>query len=159
MPRQFLFIKRALQLTPENADAYLNFGITLSDQGRSAEAIICFQKAIQLKPDFAEANNHIGVYLWNQGKFDQAVFYFKRAIQIKPDYTSAYSHLVHLLQFICDWRQLNHFSEKLDELTAKALNNRKYPFRTALYLSFATFQFVSQFKCCKDMESLYFPAC
>ena len=118
------FYQKALQLTPENADAYLNFGITLSDQGRSAEAIICFQKASQLKPDFAEANNHIGVYLWNQGKFDQAVFYFKRAIQIKPDYTSAYSHLVHLLQYICDWRQVNHFSEKLDELTAKALNNK-----------------------------------
>lgn len=116
------FYQKTLKLTPENAEANLNFGIALSDQGRSAEALACFQKAIQLKPDFAEANNHMGVSLWNQGKLDEAVFYFKRAIQLKPDYTAAYGHLVHLLQFICDWRQLNDFSEKLDELTSKALN-------------------------------------
>ena len=116
------FYQETLKLTPENAEANLNFGIALSDQGRSAEALACFQKAIQLKPDFAEANNHVGVSLWNQGKLDEAVFYFKRAIELKPDYTAAYGHLVHLLQYICDWRQLNHFSEKLDELTSKALN-------------------------------------
>jgi len=116
------FYQKTLKLTPENAEANLNFGIALSDQGRSAEALACFQKAIQLKPDFAEANNHVGVSLWNQGKLDEAVFYFKRAIELKPDYTAAYGHLVHLLQYICDWRQLNDFSEKLDELTSKALN-------------------------------------
>jgi protein O-GlcNAc transferase len=121
-PEAISFYQKALQLTPENAEANLNFGITLSDQGRSAEAITCFQKAIQQKPDFAEANNHLGVSLWNQGKIDEAVFHLKRAIQIKPDYTEAYGHLVHLLQFICDWRQLNDLSKKFDELTSKALN-------------------------------------
>jgi len=111
--------QKALQINSWNADAYFNLGIANAEADRTAEAIECFQKAVRLAPEFAEAHNYMGLVIAEQGRRDEAISCIQRAIEIKPDYIDAYSYLIHQLQYTCDWRALNIYSERLDELTSR----------------------------------------
>ncbi len=64
--------RRALQLTPNFAEAYNNLGIALKDQGKLDEAVANYSRALQLKPDYADAHwNRALVWLlqgdWQRG--------------------------------------------------------------------------------------------
>ncbi len=47
------------QLKPDYAEAYLNLGVVLKEQGQLDEAIKSCNKAIQLKPDYTEAHSNL----------------------------------------------------------------------------------------------------
>ena len=115
--------RNALQIRPKNAEAYLNLGVTYAEADHLAEAVGCFQKATELNPQFAEAHNYMGVVLAEMGRRDEAIDCFQKAIAVNPEYAEAYSYLVHQLQQICDWRLMSRFSEKLDILIRRAMDN------------------------------------
>jgi protein O-GlcNAc transferase len=115
--------RKALQIRPQNAAAYLNLGVTYREFGQPAGAIECFQKAAQLNPQFAEAHNYMGVVLAEEGRRGEAIDCFQKAVAINPEYTEAYSYLIHQLQHTCDWNLLFRFSEKLDLLITRAMDN------------------------------------
>jgi protein O-GlcNAc transferase len=114
--------RNALQISPQNAVAYLNLGITYVEVDHAADAIECFQKAAQLNPQFAAAHNYMGVVLAEEGRRDEAIDCFQKAIAINPDYTEAYSYLIHQLQHTCNWNLLLRFSEKLGRLITRAMD-------------------------------------
>ena len=100
-----LFFKKAISIKPDYAEAWVNLGLAVKDQGRLDNAIEAFKKAISIKPDFAEAYNNMGTVLKDLEKLDEAIEAFKKAISIKPDFAEAYNNMGTVLKDL----------EKLDE--------------------------------------------
>ena len=58
----------ALELKPNFANAYTNYGSLLAILGRNSEAENHFQKALEINPNLAEAHYNYGVLLKNLGQ-------------------------------------------------------------------------------------------
>ncbi len=104
--------KRALELKPDNHEAFNNWGTSLGNlaetkEGKESEelynqAFEKFKKAIEIKPNLHEAFNNWGTYLGNLAKtkegkeseelYNQAFEKFKKAIEIKPNKHEAFNN-------------------------------------------------------------------
>ncbi len=71
----------------KEAEAYVEFGITLAQRGVWAGAVERFGRATQLDPTYAAAWNNLGIGLEQQGRFDEARKAYERALEIEPDNT------------------------------------------------------------------------
>ncbi len=78
---------------PSMAEAQLNLGSILLNDGKLDEAFGCFSEAIELKPNFAEAHSNLGNIYRAQGKLDDAVNAYHRAISLKPEFLIAHNNL------------------------------------------------------------------
>ena len=85
--------RRALELSPDFAEAHGNLGDAFQDQGKLDEAVACYRRALELKPDFAEAHSNLGNAFKDLGKLDEAVACYRRALELKPDYAEAHNNL------------------------------------------------------------------
>ena len=83
----------AVVLSPQDATAHYNLGITLQELARLHEAEASLRQAIVLKPDFAEAYSNLGSTLNELGKYAEAESSCRKSILLKPDYAEAYSNL------------------------------------------------------------------
>jgi len=61
------------------ANAYFNYGVRLSKQGKHEQAIVYFQKAISLNPDSVRAHRNISDAYMDLGKHDQAGISMQKA--------------------------------------------------------------------------------
>jgi predicted O-linked N-acetylglucosamine transferase (SPINDLY family) len=87
-----------LALRPEYAEAYLNLGTALKDQGELAEAVVCYQKALALRPEYAEAYLNLGTALKDQGELAEAVVCYQKALALRPVFAEAHNNLALALQ-------------------------------------------------------------
>jgi predicted TPR repeat methyltransferase len=85
--------QKALRLKPDYAEAYNSMGNAFQDQGKTDEAISCYQKALRLKPDYAEAYNSMGNAFQDQGKTDEAISCYQKALKLKPDCARVYNSM------------------------------------------------------------------
>jgi len=76
---------RAIEINPNDSDAWYYRGDTLADLGKYEEAIASFNRAIEIKPDHHEAWISRGLVLAILGRFNEAIDSYDRAIEIKPD--------------------------------------------------------------------------
>lgn len=65
----------------EDADAWVEKGIVLYEQGKYDEAIVAYDEAIRLDPGNAFAWNNKGIVLNEQGKYDEAIDAYDEAIK------------------------------------------------------------------------------
>ena len=68
-----LFIRKAIEIKPNLAEANYNLGIILKDLGKLEEAELSYRKAIELNPDFADAYSNLGILLRDLGKLKELV--------------------------------------------------------------------------------------
>ncbi|MBG1267357.1 caspase, EACC1-associated type [Nostoc sp. WHI] len=85
--------RKAIQIDTNNANAHLNLGITLHDQGKLDEAIAAFRKAIQADPKYLDAYFNLGNALEAQGKWNKAIIEYRKVIQLQPNFVKAYNLL------------------------------------------------------------------
>ena len=90
--------RKAVALSPLDADAHYNLGVTLQDLGRFEEAESCYAQAIVLEPELAEAHNNYGNMLKELGRLDEAEASCNQAIALKPDYAEAHNNLGNTLK-------------------------------------------------------------
>ena len=69
---------------PGSADALLIQGRVQRGQGRSAEAIVCWQEALQLDPRRALLYHELAVLAKDRGRFDQAIEYWRQGLKARP---------------------------------------------------------------------------
>ena len=65
-------MQRAIEISPHDAEAQRNLGVTLRDLGRLSEAEASYRRSILLKPDFVESHNSLGHILKDMGKLSEA---------------------------------------------------------------------------------------
>ena len=57
------YLEKAVELSPDMADAHYNLGVALMSEGRVEEAIVHYRRAISLNPGDAEARHNLELAL------------------------------------------------------------------------------------------------
>jgi tetratricopeptide (TPR) repeat protein len=79
------FIRRAIEVRPDDAMLHCNLGNALQAGGRLDEAITCYQRALGLQPGMYQAHHNLGQAYQSQYELDQAMACYRRALELKPD--------------------------------------------------------------------------
>jgi protein O-GlcNAc transferase len=112
------------------AVTYSNMGAILKLQGRSEEAIGCFDSAVRLVPDSADAQAALGGALKDAGQHEQALAYYRVALAMPPARSSGAPQLqqhatraqfVHSLASVCAWDEFSTALPALREETRALL--------------------------------------
>lgn len=82
-------LREAAKLDPQDADAWNNLGLYLSDAGQIAPALEALDKALALRPAFDKAWYNRGNALAKGGDFRAALGNYAKALNISPAYTDA----------------------------------------------------------------------
>lgn len=85
--------ERAIALDPDHADAHVNLGRLLHEEGAPAAAEKHYRAALELDEAHETAAFNLGVALEDQGRFDDAIRAYKRALTIDPDHADAHFNL------------------------------------------------------------------
>ena len=83
---------RAIELSPNNAEAYLNRGTAYGEKGKPDLAIKDFNTSIQFNPDNAKTYYNRGVAYDMKSDVDHACKDYTKAIQLNPDFVNAYTN-------------------------------------------------------------------
>jgi tetratricopeptide (TPR) repeat protein len=91
-------IRKAIVLTPADAEVHYNFALVLQELGKLDEAEAGYRQAIKLKNNYAEAHGNLGVTLQALGKSYEAEASYRQAIKFRPHFAEAHSNLGNTLQ-------------------------------------------------------------
>ncbi len=80
------FYDKALQLEPDNAQAWFRKGATLAKLQQWADAIAAYDAALQHQPNFPEAWFGKGVAWMRLAQLSEAIAAYDTAVQLKPDF-------------------------------------------------------------------------
>lgn len=75
--------KKAIELDPEFADAYIDLGVAYLRSGEEEGGIDCLEKALEIQPESPFAVFNLGLAHLNSGNKSEALKYFTR---YKRDY-------------------------------------------------------------------------
>jgi adenylate cyclase len=84
------YADRALELDPDNADAYTASSLVLLLKGHYGEAVIDARKAIQLAPSSADVSTFACFVLASSGFPDEALVQIEKAMELSPNYPANY---------------------------------------------------------------------
>jgi colicin import membrane protein len=93
LPAALTRVDVALAQHPKDAQFRFLKGMILSEQGRSAEAIVVFQKLTEDFPELPEPYNNLAVLYAGSGQYDKARVALERAIRTNPAYATAHENL------------------------------------------------------------------
>lgn len=109
-------IKMTVTLSPKDAEAHYNLGVTLQKLLRSDEAEASFKQAIALQPDYAIAHFNLASTLHDLGRLDEVEACFNKAIALQPDHAKAHHYLTTMKKFVTKDEQYSKLHELyLDE--------------------------------------------
>lgn len=83
----------ALEIDPNFAEAYTNYGKALLVEEDYEKAIEILEKGVETAPNFADLRNYLGVAYLRSRNYDEAVRQLEAAIDLNPDYLGAQFHL------------------------------------------------------------------
>lgn len=92
-----LWIKKALDITPDSACLHLHLANALKHNGQIEPALSHYQTALCLDPQYAEAHNNYALLLFKQHRIPEARQHYEQAIRLKSDYLDAHFNLGLLL--------------------------------------------------------------
>ena len=84
--------KMAVQLAPNNPEAWLNYGNTVSKLCYHDDASTHYDQALSLKPDYVEAWFNKANAMHELKRYDEAITHYDQALSLKPDYAEAWSN-------------------------------------------------------------------
>jgi len=86
-------LKRALQIDPHHAEAYLVYGELLEALGRLEEGIEAKRRALERDPFSPLVHLEISRSYWNQRRYDDAIEWANKALAIDPRHPHAREYL------------------------------------------------------------------
>lgn len=96
--RAIACFEKAIQITPDYADAHCNIGSAFVQKGEIKNAIVAYKESIDIDPNFAQPYFNLGILLNNIGKLDEAIACFQSAIELVPNWAEAHQYLGNVLQ-------------------------------------------------------------
>ncbi len=90
--------ERALELSPDYADAYCNLGAVRYNQGQRAEARRAFEACLSREADHVEANFNLANVLEEDGDDRGALAHYRRALAADPLYPDLHINLALLYE-------------------------------------------------------------
>jgi TolB-like protein/DNA-binding winged helix-turn-helix (wHTH) protein/Flp pilus assembly protein TadD len=83
-------LRRAIQLSPNNASAHRYYAHLLSNSGRHTEAVAQISRARQLDPLSPITNAMAGQFLFYSGRYTEAIEALDKAFSVDPDFWVAH---------------------------------------------------------------------
>lgn len=103
---------RAVSIDPEHAEAHLNLGRLLHEEGRLDAAEHHYRRAIGVRPGSAVCWFNLGVVLEDRERVEDAIHAYAEAVGIDPDLASAHYNLSRLYERAgADADALRHLAE------------------------------------------------
>ncbi|CAD7702322.1 unnamed protein product [Ostreobium quekettii] len=109
------------------AVAYNNLGGILKIQGRTHEAISCYEHIAMLQPESPEALANLASAYKDAARHDVAIQSYQRALSKRADFPEAFANLVHSLQCICEWQGRDQLFVRLEREVKRDLANNRLP--------------------------------
>ena len=106
-----------LSLNPCHADALVNIGNILYQQGSSGLAGESYRGALEIDPDHVEANYNLANLLEEAGNLVEAVRFFQRSLRIDPGFAEAHYNLARVLEKIGKERAARKHWRRYSELS------------------------------------------
>ena len=88
LPQAIARYQQAIELAPDFVQAYINLGLTLSQQKRYLEAIQVYQQGLQVNPNTAVLFLQLGDTFETQHQFAATIESYQQAINLDSQYTS-----------------------------------------------------------------------
>lgn len=88
--------RRALDLSPDEHEAYYFLGLVYSHQGGTREAIASLEQCLSVRPGHVEAHYHLGRILSGSGDTAGARRHLQQALSLRPDHERAAERLAAL---------------------------------------------------------------
>lgn len=86
-------LRRAAELSPEDAEAHNNLGVALYETGKLEDAIRAYRTALKLQPKYASPYGNLGNALARAGRPAEAVPCYRRALELNPSFAEAHTGL------------------------------------------------------------------
>jgi len=96
-------VRRALEIDPEYAEAWVNLGVIEAESGRRSDAEAAYRRAISLNPLSAAAHNDYGNLLGTGGRLSDALKELELAIKLQPDNVEAHNGYANALFSLNRW--------------------------------------------------------
>ncbi|MEL6495036.1 MAG: tetratricopeptide repeat protein [Cyanobacteria bacterium J06623_7] len=100
--------KNALNVNPQDTDAYKIFGNILRIRGKKAAALGIYAKALEIAPNSAAIYANLGSFYAEQKNWQQALDYYQQAVIIDPNLAGAYRSLARV------WEELGKTEQALE---------------------------------------------
>ena len=123
---------RAINLDPQNADAYCNRGVAYRELKEYQRAIADYDRAIALNPQNANTYYNRGNAYRELKEYQRAIADYDRAIALNPQYANAYNNRGYAYHNLKEYRRaIADFDRALaiDPNVANAKNNRAITYR------------------------------
>jgi superkiller protein 3 len=109
------YYQKAINIDPNDADAYGNMGIAYAKLEDYREAIKCYQKVIAIDPNLAAAYGNMGSAYYYLKNYREAIRCFQKAITIDPNDAMAYKSLGNAYYNLEDYREaIRCFQKAID---------------------------------------------
>ena len=76
--------RRGLEIEPENVELLNAIGLSLFQQGKSAEAVVAFEKALAIDPKHWKAHNNLALAAIDIGELEVAEAHYRESLAIEP---------------------------------------------------------------------------
>jgi len=96
--RAMAFFGQAVEIEPDNADAYFGRGLVHHEMEQYQQAIADFDRAIEIAPCHPYAHFQRGFVYHQLEQYEQAVADFSRGIEIRPD---EWAYLLRAVAYSC----------------------------------------------------------
>jgi tetratricopeptide (TPR) repeat protein len=94
--------QHALALEPRHADAHVNLGRLLHEEGDPAEAEAHYRRALEVRPDDATAIFNLGVALEDLKRIGEAITCYEKAAELDPGNADAHFNAANLSEKLGD---------------------------------------------------------
>jgi Flp pilus assembly protein TadD len=111
--------EKAVFLDPGHADALVNLGRLLHEDGRPGEAAALYRRALLAHGDHATAAFNLGVALEDQRQWSEAASAYESAIRLQPGLADAHFNLSSVLERLGDRQAALRSLRRYRELTVR----------------------------------------
>ncbi|GGC83915.1 O-linked N-acetylglucosamine transferase, SPINDLY family protein [Undibacterium terreum] len=101
------YLINATEIKSDFSEAFNYAGNLLLELGDRTQAEAAYRSAVSTNPNNAQSLYNLAGVIQEQGRRGEAIGYYRRALALSPTFNTARLNMVHQLQQLCDWQDID----------------------------------------------------